>query len=412
VATSNLNATTLGCSVLAAGVVLALAGCASDGSTAQGEPVNVGLNTLANEQDGADTAGGPTLPDGELPVGNQSVADRVAQQAADLAEMMQQTTAPPTTPLAARPETATPPTASSGTMTDTSGAAQSESASPPAPPASAGTGMGIALGDLLGDEGADSGSASQASDAKVAALADQIEQIVASRVGSSNSPLRDALALIAADLLRPGGPRNDTVIDQRTLDALAPSERQTLAALRASLQEVAASSPEAMAGSLQQAAEKLQQSLGVHIGRVELCSRVDSFGSYVPFAGNDFLSRRSHAALVYVEVERFNHRSLASGDRVNTPGDRWAVDLSQELRLYHKADGRLAWRKPAERVIDTSRNRRRDFYLVTHIELPSTLTVGSYELHVTIKDETTGTSDEFAVPIGVVADPALVTARP
>ncbi len=381
-------------------VALAMvAGCASDGGgQAAGEPVNVGLDTLAAE--GADS-GGPVLPDGGEADGNESRSDQVAQQVRDLDAMMAgaaMNTDGAVTPTGA---TLTPKT----NVEPTAVTAQAEPPPPTDQPASdMGTGMGIGLGDLM-DEGG-------GSDARVEALADQIEQLVASRVATSNSPMRDALALIAADLLRPGGPKGDAAIDQQTLDALAPSERQTLEALRSSLREVAGAPPESMAGALQGAAEKLQQALGVRIGRVELCSRVDKFGSFVPFRGNEFLARGANAALVYVEVERFSHRALTSSDRAATPGDRWAVDLSQELRLYHKADGRLAWRGPTERVVDTSRNRRRDFYLVTKIDLPSALTVGSYELQVTITDETTGSVDQFAVPIGIVADPSLVTARP
>jgi len=376
-----------------------LAACGSTGPAQQGEPVNVGLDTIASES--ADT-GGPTLPDGGEADGATSMSDQVAQQVRDLDAMM--AGAAMNTDGSAAPVTPTQPSSDQSTGMADAGAA---SEPPPEPAAERveqqGTGMGIGLGDLM-DEGG--------SDARVEALADQIEQLVATRVATSNSPMRDALALIAADLLRPGGPKGDAAIDQQTLDALAPSERQTLEALRSSLREVAGAPPESMAGALQGAAEKLQQALGVRIGRVELCSRVDKFGSFVPFRGHEFLARGANAALVYVEVERFSHRALTSSDRPTTPGDRWAVDLSQELRLYHKADGRLAWRGPTERIVDTSRNRRRDFYLVTKIDLPSALTVGSYELQVTITDETTGTVDQFAVSIGIVADPSLVTARP
>ncbi len=384
-------------------VALAMAaGCASDGGGhAAGEPVNVGLDTLAAE--GADT-GGPSLPYGDENTGNQSLGDLYAQQARDLDAVMAR--AAMNTDGAVSPTGATPtPTTNAAQPQPPAATAQAEP--PPAVDQQGtdlGTGMGIGLGDLMDD--------GSGSDARVEALADQIEQLVATRVATSNSPMRDALALIAADLLRPGGPKGDAAIDQQTLDALAPSERQTLEALRASLRELAGAPPESMAGALQGAAEKLQQALGVRIGRVELCSRVDKFGSFVPFAGPEFLARSANAALVYVEVERFSHRALTSSDRAATPGDRWAVDLSQELRLYHKADGRLAWRGPTERIVDTSRNRRRDFYLVTKIDLPSALTVGSYELQVTITDETTGSVDQFAVPIGIVADPSLVTARP
>lgn len=398
--------------------MLALSGCGGSGGNRDAEAVNVGLDTLA----AADVAGtdGPTLPEGEVPTGQSSISDRVAQQMRDLDALMGNAIASAQAP-PPRPETGMRDVGAGGAPDPMSNPLAGSTDAPPTdatasatPPGTAGTGgassdtgMGLGLAGLLGeDEQGDEASE------RIEALALEIERLVQSRVPSSNSPFRDALALVAADLLRPDGPTGTDAIDPQTLESLSPPERETLEALRSSLREVAGASPSEVATAMGEASQRLEQALGARIGRIELCSRVDSFGSYVPFAGTDFLARQGNRALVYVEVERFSHRAVGGNDRVTTPGDRWAVDLSQEMRLYHKADGRLAWRKASERVIDTSRNRRRDFYLVTEIELPPSLTVGSYELQVTIKDETTGSTDVLAVPIGIVADPGLVTARP
>jgi hypothetical protein len=399
------------------GCVVVLNGCGGSGGNRDAEAVNVGLDTLA----AADVAGtdGPTLPEGEVATGQSSISDRVAQQIRDLDALMGNAIASAQAP-PPRPETgmrdvgaggAPDPAGNPLVTIDTPPTDATALATPPGTDGMQGTsgdtGMGLGLAGLLGeDEQGDEASE------RIEALALEIERLVQSRVPSSNSPFRDALALVAADLLRPDGPTGTDTIDPLTLESLSPTERETLEALRSSLREVAGASPSEVATAMGEASQRLEQALGARIGRIELCSRVDSFGSYVPFAGTDFLARQGNRALVYVEVERFSHRAVGGNDRVTTPGDRWAVDLSQEMRLYHKADGRLAWRKASERVIDTSRNRRRDFYLVTEIELPPSLTVGSYELQVTIKDETTGSTDVLAVPIGIVADPGLVTARP
>ena len=55
-------------------------------------------------------------------------------------------------------------------------------------------------------------------------------------------------------------------------------------------------------------------------------------------------------------------------------------------------------------IVDISRRQRRDFYLVADIELPPTLTVGGYQLKVTLVDETTGAEDAALIPIDIVAD--------
>ncbi len=406
--------------VLAAGGLLGmlLAGCTSDGGAGDNprsdrEPVNVGLDVVASEDD---AAAGPALPDAVVASGNRSQADQIAQQARDLGDMMDEIsriTAQSGRPAAGEEAISAADQGAGQALQGDGVQAAAVSGSADAPPQAlpagqSDTGMGISLSDVLGGDSLEGSAAAEA-------LADQIERVVATRLPASESPMRDALALIAADLLRPGGPSGEAAIDQQTLDALSASERQTLDTLRDSLREVAAASADGggdMASALQAAAEKLQQAVGVRIGRVELCSRVDKFGSFVPFRGREFMAGAPSAALVYVEVEGYTHRPTKANEALNTPGDQWAVDLTQQIRLFHKADGRLAWSSQPERVVDTSRNRRRDFYLVTRIDLPPSLTVGSYELQVTVTDETSGTTDQRAVLIGVVADRNLVTAVP
>ena len=83
------------------------------------------------------------------------------------------------------------------------------------------------------------------------------------------------------------------------------------------------------------------------------------------------------------------------------------MNLSQALQLYHDADGTLAWSRPEEEVIETSRNKRRDFYLVNDITFPPTLTIGAYRLKVIMRDKVSGQVEERVIPFEVVADAAL-----
>jgi hypothetical protein len=84
--------------------------------------------------------------------------------------------------------------------------------------------------------------------------------------------------------------------------------------------------------------------------------------------------------------------------------DLISVDLSQSLSLYQDQGGLLSWHRPARPVIETSRNKRRDFYIIQQIELPSGLSIGRYNLKVTIKDRTSGGEAETILPITIVAD--------
>ena len=64
---------------------------------------------------------------------------------------------------------------------------------------------------------------------------------------------------------------------------------------------------------------------------------------------------------------------------------QWVVNLGQTLSLYH-TDGTLAWKRTEQVLRDVSRNVRRDYYLVQRIDLPPTLSVGTYNLKVTVRD--------------------------
>lgn len=216
---------------------------------------------------------------------------------------------------------------------------------------------------------------------------------------------REALVALA-DGLRSSGQLAEP--DPTAAGALSPAERRTIDALRAALGEMRATGgdPSAAGEALRRASDTLREQAGVRLPRAVLCRKVDGFGSFVPFERDAFLAGRVNPALVYVEVDRFTHRPATRRDGA-TGDDGFAIELTQELLLHHKADGRLAWRMPAQRVIETSRNRRQDFYLVTRIDLPANLSVGSYELKVVVTDPTSSTTDETIIPIGIVADPAL-----
>ncbi len=66
-----------------------------------------------------------------------------------------------------------------------------------------------------------------------------------------------------------------------------------------------------------------------------------------------------------------------------------------------------AWSRPALPIVETSRNRRRDFHIVDQIDLPPNLSIGVYHLKITVKDKATGAQDSRSIELRIVADPAL-----
>lgn len=165
----------------------------------------------------------------------------------------------------------------------------------------------------------------------------------------------------------------------------------------------------ALADRLAELAADLEARQPLRITRAELCTRVTGFGRYAPFVAARFPAGRGQRAIVYVEVDRFAQRELGSGDTGHEPGDRYLVELSQELNLYNESGSLLALRHPEQKVVETSRNLRRDFYLVSEIALPPTLSVGRYNLKITMRDKGDGAVAETVIPIDIVAD--TTTAR-
>lgn len=149
---------------------------------------------------------------------------------------------------------------------------------------------------------------------------------------------------------------------------------------------------------------RLQSWKRLSIPVAALCVRVDGFGQYEEFGSNTFVAGRAHRMIVYTELADF--RSEAAMGPGGESGRR--VRLTQDLSLYHDADGLLAWREANQKIDEFSRNERRDFFLVQLIELPRTLTVGRYRLKVTLVDEVAGSTAEAVIPIDVVADAGLV----
>ncbi|MBL0922828.1 MAG: hypothetical protein IBJ10_11975, partial [Phycisphaerales bacterium] len=189
--------------------------------------------------------------------------------------------------------------------------------------------------------------------------------------------------------------------------ALSGAEDQALGAWRAALSQASSelrsgAGPEALERVARTLLENLRSGRSIDIPRFALCTRVDGFGQFDEFASTAFLAQRRHRAIVYVEVDRFT--AAPAADAAGATG--YQVALTQGVSLYH-SDGTLAWRQTDQDTTDFSRNQRRDFFVVQKIELPETLTVGSYNLKVTMRDKATGAVAERTMPITVVADPSL-----
>jgi len=199
---------------------------------------------------------------------------------------------------------------------------------------------------------------------------------------------------------------------------LTAQDRMTLAQARDRM----ASSPLVAADAIAEALRAIAPPPALKVPRTLLCTRVSGFGKFEPFASNTFAAGVAARAIVYVEVEGFTYRAARHGDpmkagesiadqraaRHGDPmkagesiADQQAVELEQSITLYQDSDGYQAWHKPAQKVTEVSRTRRRDFYLIQVVELPAALAIGKYNLKVTIRDVTSGSVAETVVPIEI-----------
>lgn len=371
--------------ILAAG--LALAGCAADRPSrpqSPPPPVNAGLNALAPADD---------------------LAARIDQDARDLQALLNRPSEP-STPRAPRPRNTEPvapePQPQSASSEPAATTPEPTHSEPPAPPTSTPLDTRTPeqrFADTLRD------------------LTDQLRQRINA---ATSSPWPDALLLAAIAAARPAelpGLREELASSGSWLaDRLSPAEYRSLRAAESLLADWTGhnapdpGNPARAAGLLAAAAESLASARGVRIPVVALCTRVEGFGQYDPLPTLTFSAGRPIRAVLYVEVEGFAHQSHT------TPGN-WAVELAQEVRLVHDADGSLQWYRPDQRVLDVSRNRRRDFFLVQTIELPQTLSVGNYTLRVTVRDLAPTREGrppdqaEATLRFAVIADPSATRGR-
>lgn len=245
-----------------------------------------------------------------------------------------------------------------------------------------------------------------------AELAHELGALLRDSAGDPAQAVSALIRLTALDLIEPGVSEAQLVTPD---GALAPSEQELVDALRAFFVEAgeALESGDAT-GSLPLAVESLNADLSggrtLAINDASLCTSASGFGVYEAFPSYDgvykLVGGRAHRLVVYNDLEHFSTTKVHRNGR-----DGHEVLLTQELSLYHFTNDKdtLAWRKPAQEVRDFCSVARRDFYLAHLIELPSTLSVGSYRLKIGVTDRATGQRAEAVIPIEVVGHSSAMT---
>lgn len=217
---------------------------------------------------------------------------------------------------------------------------------------------------------------------------------------SQDPAMAKAVSAAALALVDP-----DHKLDEADLAPLSPSQRDQVQRYHRTITLLGrklASGDQSLSPS--EVSDQLTAILGqaaLHMSNIQLCRKVSGFGVYDTFESTTFLAGREQPMIVYAELENFRSTQDSRG--------QFQVKLTQEIVLYNEADGLAVWKQPVAQIVDRSRNKRRDFFVVQLIRLPARLGVGKYRLKIRVNDVAGGSIDESSVQVQIVAGESLVS---
>lgn len=223
------------------------------------------------------------------------------------------------------------------------------------------------------------------------------------RASDADQPLRELIMISATSMVDP----TRKLANIEALPGLTDREREMLGAFQdffLKLGEKLDGSEEADAAimtALQDLQSNIVKAPTLTIPASALCTAVEGFGKYRPFAANRFLAHSGQQMVVYVEIGDFTCKQNKVG--------QWVTELAQQLIIYSDRDGIPVWREEWLPVVDTANKPRQDFYTTQLIAIPDALSVGKYQLKIRLRDEATGAEAEHSIEFEMVADPKLAT---
>jgi hypothetical protein len=380
--------------LLAAGAAVGLGGCQSASRT-QGEPgteFSSGLAALLKDRTGP-SVDASSIEDLLADSGETSDLESMIQSSYETLEraFMDAETVPEPIVVAAEPAAAQPVLVEPAAEEDVL-------ASLPANYDASGAGLAALVAESGGEEAIPEAEDADPATAIRSASRELADAILA-QMPYSMTPADDALALLGLESLVPGV--SEAAIAGGTLSdeeqAYVESLLRFMDAVRALELD-----PDAPVDTAQQVAMDLAQSRPIRIVQAQLCTRVEGYGQYTRFPTNRFVAGRGQRVIVYVEVDRIGHETVSPASGETTP--RFAVELTQKIEVYHSSDDVLALATPTLKDRRVGRNRFRDYYVVTAVDLPATLSVGEYKIKVTIRDASDDGVSQAVIPLTIVAD--------
>ena len=132
---------------------------------------------------------------------------------------------------------------------------------------------------------------------------------------------------------------------------------------------------------LRSATQRLRPLSALSIRRLEICTRIHSFGRIEPFPSNDF--DPGDPILLYVEVDNFGTKL--------TPDGKYRTSVIAQLQIYQDGNPEpIETLDVAGGISDEASSERRDYFQSYELNLPSHLATGRYEIRVLLADKITG----------------------
>ncbi len=210
---------------------------------------------------------------------------------------------------------------------------------------------------------------------------------------------RDLLSQLDYQLLQ--FVRGEQVPQMQTIAGLPTEDREVLSTLmdglsnfRGNLRNESNQMLGRKVRPLVELADRLRSQSELSLPVASFCTRVDGYGVYEPVEPARFVAGREHPVIIYVEVDNFASQV--------TEKKLWETRLSQSMILYTES-GLPVWNEQSKQIVDSSRNRRRDFFIAKKTKLPSTLTIGRYVLKISVTDLQSNRVAETTVPVQVLA---------
>lgn len=141
-------------------------------------------------------------------------------------------------------------------------------------------------------------------------------------------------------------------------------------------------------------AQRLERTLSeladLRVARVELCTRVMTFGVFEPMSAEQFVAGKANQTILYCEVENFASEVDGEGSYRSRFSSRVEVLTPTGQSMFSQEEPNIE---------DRCRRRRTDFFIAQRITLPATLPPGDYLLKVTLEDKLANRVNESSVPL-------------